>query len=490
MKRTAIIVGAGLGGLSCAIKLASSGYQVTVLEQQDQVGGKLQRVQENGYYFDRGPSTITMPQAFERVFADSGRKMEDYLQLIPLDPHTRNFFADGLTVDMTLDIASLEQQIAKYSPEDASRLRGFLSESAALYHQADRHFLNTLMLDTSSKLSPSLVSAFLRIRPLTSLQKLLARYFRHPNTLMMFGRYATYVGASPYRAPAIFGMMAHLEGMGVYGVKGGTYSIPQAFRKVAEELGVDIETGVRVQQLIIEGKRVTGVETEEKTYRADVVVMNGDVLSACRDLIPELKRPGMRNARIASYEPSISGLTALIGVRRKYDHLLHHNVFFPERYAAEFEHIFDQRKPPQEPTAYICYSGYTEAGMAPEGGSNLFLLLNAPYTSPEWSWEQDGKAYQASILTRLDSLGLDGIQEAEVLRWYTPEDLERDTSAFRGAIYGISSNSARQTFARPSNRLKELDRLWFVGGTTNPGGGTPLVTLSGQLVAQEIINQG
>lgn len=128
--------------------------------------------------------------------------------------------------------------------------------------------------------------------------------------------------------------------------------------------------------------------------------------------------------------------------------------------------------------------------MAPEGGSNLFLLLNAPYTSPEWSWEQDGKAYQVSLLTRLDSLGLDGIQEAEVLRWYTPEDLERDTSAFRGAIYGISSNSARQTFARPSNRLKGLDRLWFVGGTTNPGGGTPLVTLSGQLVAQEIINQG
>ncbi|NMO97057.1 phytoene desaturase [Paenibacillus lemnae] len=489
--KTAIVIGAGLGGLSSAIRLASSGYKVTVLEQQHKVGGKLQRIESQGYHFDRGPSTITMPQAFARVFASSGRRMEDYLDLYRLDPYTRNFFADGSVVDMTSNMGLLKDQIALYSPDDAANLDAFMKDSKAMFQQADTHFLNKLMLDTKSKLSPALISAFLKIRPLTTLQQQLHRYFSHANTLAMFGRYATYVGASPYKAPAIFAMMAHLEGYaGVYGVKGGTYAIPAAFEKVAQELGVDIRTGVAVHTLLFSGDRVTGVECDDGSIYADVIVVNGDVLTACKNLIPESKRPGMRDSRIQAYEPSLSGFVALIGVRQKYRKLLHHNVFFPEQYAAEFHDIFVKRRPPSDPTVYICHSGYSEPSMAPEGGSNLFVLINAPYTSSAWSWDQGRDAYKAQLMSRLHTLGIYGAEEAEVQQIYTPEDLQKDTGAYRGAIYGISSNSARQTFARPSNRLKGLNNLWFVGGTTNPGGGTPIVTLSGQLVADEIIRRG
>lgn len=488
--KKAIVIGAGLGGLSCAIRLASAGYQVTMLEQQQAVGGKLQRLQYDCYKFDRGPSTITMPQAFERVFAASGRTMEHYLQLYKLDPSTRNFFADGSVVDMTGNAGWMSDQIAAFSPEDARRHSAFLAESRELFSRADAEFLNTLLLDVKSKLRPQLISAFLRIRPLTKLQKLLLRYFHHPNTLAMYGRYATYVGSSPYDAPAIFAMMAHLEGtLGVYGVRGGTAAIPAAFERLARELGVDIYTGVKVHRLLIRGGRVRGVESDMGAMSADVTIANGDVLTVCRDLIPALDRPSMSDSRISAYEPSLSGFVSLIGVRRRYKQLLHHNVFFPDQYEKEFEDIFRKLKPPSDPAIYICHSGYSDPDMAPPNGSNLFVLSNAPYTSPSWRWDLERDQYGKRLLNQMEQRGLVDISDAEVKEFYTPQDLERDTGAFRGAIYGISSNSVNQTFSRPSNILKDLDGLWFVGGTTNPGGGTPIVTLSGQLVAEEILSR-
>lgn len=488
--KKAIVIGAGLGGLSCAIRLATSGYQVTVLEQQYAVGGKLQRVEYEGYRFDRGPSTITMPQAFERVFLTAGRRMEDYLELYRLDPSTRNFFSDGNVVDMCSDTDWMSQQIAAFSPEDARQLGAFLSESRELFHQADRQFLNRLLLDLKSKLRPQLISAFLRIRPLTSLQKLLHRYFRHPNTMAMYGRYATYVGSSPYESPAIFAMMAHLEGtMGVYGVRGGTSAIPAAFERLARELGVEIFTGVKVNRLLIHQGEVRGVESDLGAMSVDVTVANGDVLTICQDMIPALNRPSMSDSRIAAYEPSLSGFVSLIGVSSRYEQLLHHNVFFPEQYGKEFEDIFQALKAPSNPAIYICHSGFSEPAMAPDGASNLFVLANAPYTSSSWNWDVERERYGNYLLKQLEHRGLEGISRAEVKEFYTPEDLKQSTGAYRGAIYGISSNSAKQTFSRPSNVLKGLNRFWFVGGTTNPGGGTPIVTLSGQLVAEEILSR-
>ncbi|MFC7682154.1 phytoene desaturase family protein [Paenibacillus sp. GCM10028914] len=488
--KKAIVIGAGLGGLSCAIRLAYSGYQVTVLEQQDTVGGKLQYVEQGGYRFDRGPSTITMPEAFERVFLSAGRRMEDYLELYRLDPYTRNFFTDGSVVDMSSCVDLMCDQIAEFSPEDARHLKAFLAESKELFDHANKNFLNTLLLDLRTKLRPQLITSFLRIRPLTSLQKLLRRYFRHPNTLAMYGRYATYVGSSPFEAPAIFAMMAHLEGyQGVYGVRGGTAAIPAAFERLALELGVKIVTGVKVNKILIHDNQVKGIDSDMGSMTADVTIANGDVLSICRDLIVATDRPSMSDSRISAYEPSLSGFVSLIGVQRQYEQLLHHNVFFSDQYEKEFDDIFHHRRAPSNPTIYICHSGYSEQDRAPKNSSNLFILANAPYTSPAWRWEDKKEAYGKLLLNKLENYGLERVSEAEVKLFYTPEQLEKDTAAFKGAIYGISSNSAKQTFSRPSNFLNGLDRLWFVGGTTNPGGGTPIVTLSGQLVAEEILSR-
>lgn len=487
MKERAVVIGAGFGGLSAAVTLAAKGWKVTVLERQLHPGGKLQRIAEAGYTFDRGPSTITMPHVFRSLYKLAGEDMEDYVQLYELEPRTRNVFADGRVVDFSRDTRFMQEQLAAFSPEDALRYPAFLAEAALLYNLSEKQFLNRLLLSWRDKISPALVRDLLRVRPFLSLQQLLQRYFRHPHTLAMLGRYATYVGSSPFQAPAIFAMLGHVESQGgVFGVRGGTYKLVEGLVSLAQRLGVQIVTGTEVTQISVVNGIVEGVETAQGFYPAKTVIAGGDMLSINRLLLPEEVRPGMSDDRIAAYEPSLSGLVTLAGVRRKYSGLLHHTVFFPEYYEPEFKDIFTHRRPPQQPTVYICHSGYSESGMAPEGGSNLFILANAPYLSAATDWSEETAAYAERVFAVLAEHGINGLEQAEVLQHYTPQNIADDTLAHRGGIYGISSNSVRQTFFRPGNRSKDIKGLWYVGGTTHPGGGTPVVSLSGRLVGEYI----
>ena len=489
MKPKAVIIGAGFGGLSCAVTLASKGWEVTVLERQKNPGGKLQRMEIDGYTFDRGPSTITFPHVFRSLYELADVSMEDYVQLYELEPRTRNIFADGTIVDFSRDNEYMKAQIAVYSPSDAIRYDDFMVEAAMLYRLSEKQFLNKLLLSWGDKMSLSLVRDLLRVKPFLTLHSFLLRYFSHPHTLAMLGRYATYVGSSPYRSPAIFAMLGYVESAeGVYGVRGGTYKLVEGLTALAEGLDVRIITGVEVTNIAVVNGTVEGVETTRGFYPAKTVIAGGDVLSVNRMLLQESSRPSMSDRKIAAYEPSLSGFVTLAGVPRKYDTLLHHTVFFPEQYEAEFTDIFEQKRPPLQPTVYVCHSGYSEPSMAPEGSSNLFVLANAPYMNVGCDWSTETTSYGKRVLSMLEGHGITGLDEADVLQHYTPQNIAEDTLAHKGAIYGISSNSVRQTFSRPGNRSGDVKGLWYVGGTTHPGGGTPIVSLSGRLVGEYIAN--
>ncbi len=488
MKRV-ILVGGGLGGLSCAIRLAHAGYAVTIYEKEAELGGKLKREVLGQNRFDVGPSTLTMISAFERVFQSVGRKIEDYLEFYSIDPLTRNVFWDGSIVDLTKDVDGMAEQIATFSPHDALNYKHFLQESKNLYNLAETRFLNRLLVNWRDKLSPSLLRDFIRVRPFTTLDRFLKKYFTHPNTLAMFGRYATYVGASPYQAPAIYAMMAHLESqLGIYGIKGGTYTLVEAFERLARELGVQIHTASPVSKLVVKNKTVQGVDVQGRVEQADHVVVNLDYLSAL-SLIEEDDRPSMPDANLLKIEPSLSGFVVLASVQKRFDTLRHHTVFFPEQYRHEFESIFKQNTPPTDPTIYICNSGYSDLEGTAPGESHLFILVNAPALSDHWSWCNKEEDYAEAILQKLETRGLATLTESVTARKiYTPETWQSRTGAYKGAIYGLSSNGIKQAFFRPSNRLKDLSSLWFVGGSTHPGGGTPIVTIGGQLVAEAIMN--
>ncbi len=476
-----MIIGAGLGGLASAIRLAYRGYQVTILEKEQTVGGKLQRVVSDGYRFDLGPSTITMKHVFESVFEDSGRRMEDYLEFYHLPMGTRNFFEDGSVVDFCPDVDKVEQQIANYSTEDAKQYRAFLKDSAKLYYIANDQFLNKLLYDWKAKLNPKLLVSFLKVKPMTNFDKWLQSYFKHPNTLAMFGRYATYVGSSPYQAPATFGMMAHLEGnQGVYGVKGGTYSIVEAFQKLAEELGVTVQLNTKVERILVKDRRAVGVETNLGTYDADEIIANADALTVREKLLSN-------DRKLDRVEPSLSGFALLLGVESKYDQLTHHNVFFPQHYKAEFDAIFTYKKMPENPTIYICNSGFTDKTAAGQMTSNLFVLVNAPVVSENTDWTKNKEIVTEKIIAKLEAKGLTGLNKHLTYKCtMTPEDIEQRTGAYKGSIYGMSSNSFKQAFFKIPNKDNQIKHLWYVGGSSHPGGGTPIVTLSGMLVADKI----
>jgi diapolycopene oxygenase len=484
-----VIIGGGLGGLSCAIRLAAHGCKVRLLEKEPELGGKLKKVVGGKYSFDMGPSTITMVDAFKEVFTAVGRRMEDYLQFYPVHPMTKNFFPDGSVVNLSQSIEEMEEQISQYSKEDASRYRDFLKESEKLYTISQQQFLNRLLPTNRDLFDFQLLKSFASIKPFTTLHQMLRNYFKHPNTLAMFGRYATYVGSSPYRAPAIFSMMASLEGQGgIYGVKGGTYSIVEAFEKLAGELGVDIKKNINVARIKVVNKRVVGVETTDGFFEADQVIANGDALAIYKNLIDEADRPSITNRRIDGMEPSLSGFVMLLGMNKRIPILTHHNVFFSKNYKQEFTDIFEKKMIVEDPTIYICYSGYSQPELVGENNSNLFVLVNAPYTSSRVNWDDRKESYFLKIITKLESRGLkDLIGSIDFYQIMTPADLQERTGAHRGAIYGTSSNSFQQAFFKLGNKSKDIEGLWFVGGSAHPGGGTPIVTKSGQLVAKAII---
>ncbi|MET3682791.1 phytoene desaturase [Alkalibacillus flavidus] len=482
----AIIIGAGLGGLANAIVLASNGYDVEVIEQNSEAGGKLQQRHAAGYHFDLGPSTITMTHMFSEVFALSGRDISDYIEFYPITAGTMNIFPDGTRIPFSPDTERVQAAIANVSEHDAAQYPAFLQRSESFYEIAEHHFLNRLMYRWQDKLDLTLIKQFMRIKPLTTYQDWLKGYFNHPYILNMFGRYATYIGSSPYQAPAIYGMMAYIEaGLGVYSVRGGTYQMVNAMRELAEELGVSITFNQEVTNIVTENGRAVGVEIAQDIVHADHIIANMDALTVYERFFPE------RATKVHKTEPSLSGFALLLGLDTRYDELQHHQVYFPEDYAKEFDQLFKTKELIDDPTIYICFSGYDDGSVVPSADhSNLFVLVNAPSQLEGVDWEDKKQSYTEHILDLLETKGLTNVRDhIDYIEAMTPQDLHWQTGAYQGAIYGASSNSFKQAFFRLPNKANDIDRLWFVGGSTHPGGGTPIVTRSGKLVAEAIMQE-
>lgn len=489
MKRVAII-GAGLGGLSAAITLAHAGYQVDVFEKNDHAGGKLMPIQLRTYGFDFGPNTITMPQVFRQVIEQTGRKAEDYFTLIPLKNHTKNLFADGGQLIFTKDTDRMVEQLEVLDPLGARNYYAFLKEITRLYELAESQFFPRTFRSWTDYLSPSLGLALTKVRPLETMDHFYARYFEKNTVRQAFGRYATYIGSSPYVAPATFSMIAYLELVqGVYTIKGGTVNIARAFYKVAKELGVRFHFKTPIDQVKMEGKRITELYSKGQfLWAGEEVVMNADLLKAYPELVPEENRPSFTDKQAREAEPSISAFVILAGLDTRLKGLHHHTVFFSKDYEREFDALFTDHQLPDDPTIYICNSSVTDRERSPDG-DNLFILVNAPPVELGGSYSYDSVAYKELIYNRLKEKGYDLRKHIVVERIIPPSEIAEKFGAFRGALYGLASHKKQDAFLRPRNKSRDVDNLYFVGGSTHPGGGSPMVTLSGMNVANLLIKQ-
>jgi phytoene desaturase len=486
MSQPLIVIGAGIGGLSAAIRLVAAGRHVTILEQNAAVGGKMSEFRADGFRWDTGPSVITMRHVIEDLFAAAGRRLEDYLTLVPVDPLTRYFYPDGVIFDASRDWPKMAAQIAQLDERDVEGYLKYLAYAARLHRITGPAFIYGEPPNLRSLVRVSPLDT-LRIDAWRTMDSAIRDYVRSPHLRQLLGRFATYVGASPYRAPATLNVIAHVELTGgVWYPKGGIYGIARALERLAVEMGVEIRRGCGVKQIVVKDKVVRGVVLDDdRLLSAQAVIANVDVAAVYERLLPKQNVDSWRVQRLTKIESSCSGFIMLLGVEGQNEKLAQHNIFFSSDYPREFDDIFAKGVPPAEPTIYVAVTSKSDPQDAPEGCENWFMLVNAPPLSDKFEWRTQAELYSQRVLKRLADFGFDiRIRSSHIL---TPLDLERLTGARRGALYGTSSNNIFAAFHRPHNRARDFRGLYFAGGTTHPGGGVPMVMLSGQVAAAMLL---
>jgi len=475
-----VVIGAGIGGLAAACLLAADGSQVTVLEKNATVGGKMNQHITKGYRFDTGPSLLTMPGVLTQLFSYCGKDVRDYLEFSALSPVCRYHYPDGTVFNAYDDLEETCREIRQFAPEDEQAYRDFLNHTRALYARTADVFLFHPLQKAGDLLQMPVMDVF-KIDALTTVSKKVDQYFSSVYLRQFFKRFATYNGSSPYMAPGTINVIPHVEmNMGGYYVRGGLYRVAEAMRDLAESMGVVFHTGQEVKQIVVQDGRVTGVKTQKDAYDTDLVVSNADAYESYLTLL-DRKHSSLMKRKILEYsEPSCSGFVLLLGCNRTWEKkLVHHNIFFSSDYPAEFEDIFTHKRLPENPTIYIANTSVSDSSHVPGTGSNLFILVNAPYLHSSQDWSAATSAYADKLIGMLEQRGLTDLQKSiEVKDVITPMDFYQKYRSNKGSIYGTSSNSKMAAFLRPRNRHSDLENLWLVGGSTHPGGGIPLALLS------------
>ena len=490
-----MVVGAGLGGLAAAARLSALGHRVTVLERGRQVGGKLGWFTRDGHAFDTGPSLVTLPEVYRDLFAATGSRLEDAVDLVRLDPAVGYRFADGtrLTVPGRPEAvaAALDDALGDGAGRQWSAL---LDRAAAMWRISEGPFLRTPLAGatTLARLArrPGDVTT---VAPWQSLRGLGRALLPHPHLRTMLDRYATYSGSDPRRAPAVLATVPYAEqAFGSWYVRGGLHRLGLAVLDRALAHGAELRTGSTVRRVLLEAGRAAGVELADgERLRADVVVSGVDATALHTDLLPDA--PGTRRVRrdLRRATPSLSGFVLLLALRGRTPGLGHHTVLFPEDYDAEFDAVFGTGRsagaprPVADPTVYV--SAPDDPALVPDADSeSWFVLVNAPRHDPSHGVDWDAPGLAASYADRvLEVMARRGLDVRARLRWRevrTPADLARATGSVGGSIYGTSSNGSRAAFLRPANASR-VPGLFLTGGSAHPGGGLPLVGLSAEIVA-------
>jgi phytoene desaturase len=470
-----VVVGGGVGGLTAAIRLGVAGHAVTLLERNDDVGGKLASEHEGGFAFDVGPSLLTLPHLFDEVFRLAGTSLREQVELVRLDPQFAYHWPDGSDLTVHDDPLRTVEAFDRFDRGAGAQWRAFDTRGRRIWDVAERTFLAGPM-SSPLRLVGRLRSPrdLLDIDPLRTLAGAAGECFSDPRLVQWAGRYATYSGSSPYHAPATLACIPHVEARwGCWYPMGGLGALREALARTARDIGVEIRTGSEVRRVMADRRRVWGVRLAGgDRLRAPIVVADVDAEHLYRDLLPEPRAL----TRVRRAGRSTSGFVVCVGARGRTPGVRHHNVWFSAGARGEFAaleagHLAD------DPTIYACVSSVTDPSQAPLGDENWFLLVNTPA-----GIEVDRDGYRRLVLDRLADAGVDLRSRAVTMSTMTPGDIASRYRSPGGAIYGTSSDGRRAAFLRPGNRGTR-GGLYLVGGSSHPGGGLPLVTISARIVA-------
>ncbi len=484
--RSAIVIGAGVGGLTAAMKLAHQGYRVELHEKQGVPGGRCGRIEADGFRFDLGPTILLMPFVFERTFASVGRKLSDYLELVRIDPNYTVTFRDGETLTLTSELTRLREELERLEPGSFERFLRFLAKGRVRHDVSLEHFVGKHFSSLGEFLTPANLPRMLRVGAHRTLFGQVKKAFKDPRLQQAMSFQTMYLGVSPYEAPAVFSLLPYTElAVGVWYPMGGMGAIPRALERVCREEGVALHYGSTVKQVVIEGGRAVGVQLEDGTVRrADVVVCNADYPWAAKHLIDQQvsARPELEKKRYTS-----SGYMLYLGLKRRYEQLGHHNVFFGRDFAGSFEAIFEKLQVPEDPSFYVNAPARTDPSMAPAGKDALYVLVPVPHQARHLDWKVLGPQVRAKVFARLAELGMPDLeQDIEVERVITPDDWASSLNLERGANFGLAQNMFQIGPFRPKVWDDRVQNLYYCGASVQPGTGVPTVMISADLAVQAI----
>jgi phytoene desaturase len=481
---SAVIIGAGPGGLAAAILLAAAGVRVRILERLPIVGGRTSTIESDGFRFDLGPTFFLYPRVLEEIMRAAGTTLADEVELVRLDPQYRLIFGAGGQLDCTPDVAEMERQIATIAPGDAPGFDRFLRENRRKL-ELMQPCLESPFGGWRDLIQARLLRLLPMLQPHRSMDAYLRRFFADPRTRLAFSFQSKYLGMSPFRCPSLFSILSFLEyEYGVFHPIGGCGAITQALARVAQRLGVEIHLDEPVEELLIENKRAVGVRTSRDTYRADSVVVNADFARAMSRLVPNANRRRWTEKNIARKKFSCSTFMMYLGIEGRFD-LPHHNIYVAKDYERNLDEIERQHVLSRDPSFYVQNASVTDPTLAPDGMSTLYVLAPVTHQHANVDWAQEKERFRALLLKQIEKAGFKDVESRiRFERIVTPQQWDEQYEIHLGATFNLSHSLDQLLHLRPRNRFEDIPGVYLVGGGTHPGSGLPVIFESARITSR------
>ena len=487
-RRTAVVIGAGFGGLALAVRLQSAGIATTLVEGRDKLGGRAYVYEQDGFTFDAGPTVITDPSALEELFALSGRQMSDYVTLLPVEPFYRLLWEDGRQFDYVNDQAALDQQITTFNPADVAGYQCFLAYSKAAFEEGYLKLGHVPFLDFKSMLAAAPKLA--QMQAWRSVYDTVAGFIDDEHLRQAFSFHTLLVGGSPFAVSSIYALIHALERKwGVWFPKGGTGALVEGLGRLFTDLGGTIRLSSPVDQILTRGQRALGVRLQGgEGLAADIVASNADVVHTYGTLLRHHARGRTEATSLKAKRFSMSLFVTYFGVKKTYEGLRHHTILFGESYRELVNDICGAKPLRSDFSLYLHAPTVTDPSLAPEGCTGFYVLSPVPNLKQDIDWDVEGEAYADSVLEALERRLLPGLRENLVTkRVFTPFDFRSELNAHLGSAFSLEPILTQSAWFRTHNRDDMIDNLYFVGAGTHPGAGVPGVVGSAKATAGVIL---
>ena len=482
-------MGAGPGGLASAMLLAKAGLEVTVIEKRGTVGGRTSTIEQDGFRFDVGPTFFLFPQVLREIFAATGHSLEKEVPMYRLDPQYRLIFGGGGQVDATPNVERMKAQIAAISPGDASRLEAYFRDNREKLERFTP-ILQTEFESWRDLLRPEMLKMLPLVRPWRSLDSDLRQYFKDDRIRLGFSFQSKYLGMSPFSCPSLFSILSFLEyEHGVFHPVGGCGAVTAAMARIAEGMGVKILRNTAVEELLFDGRKVTGVRTKEETLDAEAVVVNADFAQAMQRMVPNRLRKRWTDERIEKKQFSCSTFMMYLGVEGLDKDVAHHTIYLSKNYEQnlkdiEHNHVLST----EDPSFYVQNACVTDASMAPEGMSTLYVLVPVTHESENVDWAKQEAGFRTMAIGQLEKIGIRDVESRiRVEKRLTPQTWNADFGLHLGATFSMAHSLRQMLHLRPHNRFEDLEGVYLVGGGTHPGSGLPVIFESARITSRLLL---